>query len=167
MNVPPTNDQQLGKSTTAVLGSELLMMMVVLMLGASTPPASAAVSKAAKACKIVTAGDLKTLTGSVVAVVGGANVDGGSTCSYSGKGGLVSLSYFEDIPENDKVGLLTVMGKNRAIAGVRGASVWLADTKSSLLVRKGNKTIQLSMFGSTAKSDAAIKSFTTAVAARI
>jgi hypothetical protein len=129
-------------------------------------PVSAATKKVPKACTIVTADDVKTLTRGSASPGTGADNPKGSVCSYIGDNALVALSYFSNLSENEFKGAVIVLGKTTTVKGVPGVSVWLNSRSDSALVRKGSAALQISVVG-TPMSTGALKTFAASVAKRM
>jgi hypothetical protein len=139
-----------------------------LVLGQVTIRTSQAASRPPRACTYVQAADIKVLTGMDMGSPTGADNPKGSICIFmSPKGGMVTTSFFDALSEQTMPGLMVVLGKNKSIKGVTGGLLWVSDTKTGLLLRKGNKTIQMVIAGTKVTSDNTAKSFASSVIRRL
>jgi hypothetical protein len=158
------NKRRTGSIT---FGFAIPLAVFVLAFGPWASPSSAA-SKVARACTYVSPADVRVLTGKDLATPLGVDTPTGSQCTYSNpKFGSITVAYFDNVPEKAMTGLMVVLGKNKKVDGVSGASLWLADRRSSLLIRKGTRTLQVSMVGITATSESTAKAFTDNVVRRL
>jgi hypothetical protein len=133
------------------------------LTGAASAAAKSKVTDKSKACMLVSPALLKALTGKNLAVFAGADNDGSSVCTYNGAG-IASVGLFENMPPSADVGIRSAIGPAAEVRGISGGSALLTKKKDAMMIRKGNKVIQLSLVGGgTVTSEATAKAFANAV----